>query len=218
MGISVLTTILPAAMVALVLTAFSNRILRRLLATDWETLKLKRLLALSYVIYPVTAAVLAAEYLPRYPVWDFISALLLYQLLYLALVMDLVRQVIPNRLILAMLAVWSVLAVGRLITAPALAVAAFLNSLWGFLFAGIIFLAAYLISRRSLGGGDVKLAAVIGLFVTGERVLGAILYGLVLCAIFSLVMILLKKMGRKDAVPLSPFLALGTYIALLIIV
>ena len=73
-----------------------------------------------------------------------------------------------------------------------------------------------MVSRKGLGGGDVKLMAVSGLYLGAGSVLPAMLYGSVLAAVTAGVLIALKKIGRKDAIPLVPFLYAGMLITVFI--
>lgn len=80
----------------------------------------------------------------------------------------------------------------------------------------IVFFVCYLLSKRQLGAGDVKLAVIMGLYLGGQRALNAFLYGTMVCCIYSLIQVARKKLSWKDGVPLVPFLTLGTWIILLI--
>ena len=51
--------------------------------------------------------------------------------------------------------------------------------------------------------------AVSGLYLGFDGVLPAMLYGTVLATLVTLVLVLLKKLGRKDTFPLVPFLYAG---------
>lgn len=86
----------------------------------------------------------------------------------------------------------------------------------GFLFCFLAFGLGYLIGRGSMGAGDVKLSFIMGLFLTSEYVVGAILYGCIISAIFSLVQMFRKKLTRKDALPFVPFLYIGLIIRYMI--
>ena len=77
----------------------------------------------------------------------------------------------------------------------------------------MLFLAVYLVSRKGLGGGDVKFMAASGLYL-GVDVLPAMFYGSVLSAAAGLGLLLAKKIGRRDAIPLAPFLFAGILIVL----
>lgn len=74
----------------------------------------------------------------------------------------------------------------------------------------------YLLSHKNMGAGDVKLVLVMGLYLTGEYVVGAVLYGCIVGAIFSAVQLARKKLSRKDAIPFVPFLYIGLIIRYLI--
>jgi prepilin signal peptidase PulO-like enzyme (type II secretory pathway) len=72
-----------------------------------------------------------------------------------------------------------------------------------------------LISRgRWIGGGDLRLGAIMGLALGWEKTLVALLVAYVSGAIFGLTGLLLKKLSRQSAVPFGPFLAWGTVVAL----
>lgn len=67
----------------------------------------------------------------------------------------------------------------------------------------------------AMGMGDVKLLAVVGLFLGWRLTLVALLLTVILAALTSLVLILLKKINGKSSVPFGPFIAIGTFIAIL---
>lgn len=82
--------------------------------------------------------------------------------------------------------------------------------------AGGFFLLAALAYPRGMGIGDVKLAAVLGLFL-GRAVAAALLVALVAGVLVGAAIIARKGIaeGRKTGVPFGPFLALGGLVALL---
>jgi leader peptidase (prepilin peptidase) / N-methyltransferase len=73
-----------------------------------------------------------------------------------------------------------------------------------------------LLSRGGLGMGDAKLGVVLGLYLSHE-VLLALVVGLVASALFSIGVLIARGIsaGRKTAIPLGPFLALGGVVAVL---
>ena len=121
---------------------------------------------------------------------------------------DLERRVIPN----AILAVSAVIGVALAATMdpsslPERAIAA--------LGAGGFLLLAAVAYPKGMGMGDVKLAAVIGLYL-GRAVAPAMLVALAAGALVGVVMMLRDGAGaRKSAVPFGPFLALGAVVGLL---
>jgi leader peptidase (prepilin peptidase)/N-methyltransferase len=82
--------------------------------------------------------------------------------------------------------------------------------------AGGFFLVAAIAYPRGMGMGDVKLAAVMGLFL-GREVAGALFIGLMAGVVVGAVIIARKgaREGRKTAVAFGPFLALGGIVAVL---
>ena len=127
---------------------------------------------------------------------------------YQAALGDLRDKRISNRLVGAMLCAWIVILVPQLFYRTDYALWLLMNGGAGFLLAGAVFLTVYLVSRKGLGGGDVKFMAASGLYL-GVDVLPAMLYGSVLSALVGLGLLLAKKIGRRDAIPLAPFLYAG---------
>jgi Flp pilus assembly protein protease CpaA len=132
---------------------------------------------------------------------------------YVAAVLDVKTKKIPNRLILAMFAAWVVAMTPKLFADIDTAIELLKDAALGLAVGGGLFLLVYVISRKGLGGGDVKFMAVAGLYIGFAGTLSAMLYGTILAGLTGLVLLLLKKIERKDAIPLSPFLYAGILIA-----
>lgn len=83
---------------------------------------------------------------------------------------------------------------------------------------GILFLLAYFYfkstKREGLGGGDIKLAAMIGAFLGYQGVFLTLFIGSMLGAVWGLIMMIIKKQNLQYALPFGPFLALGALIVL----
>jgi leader peptidase (prepilin peptidase) / N-methyltransferase len=81
--------------------------------------------------------------------------------------------------------------------------------------AGAFFLVAVLAYPRGMGVGDIKLAAVLGLFL-GRAVGPAVFIALISGTLVGALIMARKGVaeGRKTAVPFGPFLALGGVVAL----
>lgn len=82
-------------------------------------------------------------------------------------------------------------------------------SIAGGLAGGGFLLALGLAWRGGMGGGDVKLAALVGV-VLGPWVLMALFVGAALGAVVGLALMASGRRGRKDMVPFGPFIALGS--------
>ncbi|MCL2391210.1 MAG: A24 family peptidase [Oscillospiraceae bacterium] len=134
----------------------------------------------------------------------------------IAMGFDLKARRIPNKLILAMIAGWAAIISAKLLLDPDASIDQLLDSSLGFVAGGGLFLLVYLLSKKGVGGGDVKFMAASGLYLGLFGIISAILYGTILAAIVGLCLILLKKIGRKDPIPLAPFLLAGILITILL--
>jgi leader peptidase (prepilin peptidase)/N-methyltransferase len=66
-----------------------------------------------------------------------------------------------------------------------------------------------------IGGGDVKLAAMIGAFLGWRYIIISLFLGFFLGALAGIFLVLSKIKSREDMVPFGPFIALGSIITLL---
>ena len=89
-----------------------------------------------------------------------------------------------------------------------------LNALIGGALGLGIFLILALISRGSLGMGDVKLAGVIGLMVGYPDVTTTLILGVILGGLAALYLIVVRRAGRKATMAYAPYLSLGAIYSL----
>jgi len=146
----------------------------------------------------------------------FRTALLLI-LSYIAMVIDINTKQIPNILIIAMITGWLLLITPMIFLNTEYGIGTLVDSIYGLLIGGGLFLLVYLLSRKGLGGGDVKFMSAAGLYLGFSGTIPVILFGTILAAMTGLVLILLKKINRKDSIPLAPFLFIGILITVFII-
>ena len=132
---------------------------------------------------------------------------------YTAALTDLREKRVPNKLVLGLAAAWLLVLAPLALTDPQAAMTIGIRGLLGAVAAAVVMLFVYVVSRRGLGGGDVKLMCVMGLYLGIDGTLTALLYGSVMAALTSLVLVLMKKLTAKDAIPLVPFLYAGMVIA-----
>jgi prepilin signal peptidase PulO-like enzyme (type II secretory pathway) len=83
--------------------------------------------------------------------------------------------------------------------------------LWG----GAFWLLVLVSKGRAMGGGDIKLAFVMGLLLGLKASALAMLVAFNTAAFVGVVLIVLKRRGRKDHIPFGPFLVLGAVVAYL---
>lgn len=89
------------------------------------------------------------------------------------------------------------------------------NSIMGFLTGGLLFLLIAVVSKGAMGGGDIKLIAVLGFILGLKKTLLNILLSFLIGAVFSILLLLSGKKGRKDAIPFGPFICLAFLITIL---
>jgi leader peptidase (prepilin peptidase)/N-methyltransferase len=78
-----------------------------------------------------------------------------------------------------------------------------------------VMLVIYLLARGGMGFGDVKLTALLGLYLGPAPVLLTLLLSFVVGAAAGILLMILKLKGRKDMLPFGPFLALGAFFTML---
>lgn len=127
-------------------------------------------------------------------------------------VIDLYHQIIPDAISIPGIGVGLL---GSLI----IPYITFFNSLIGILVGGgSLFLVAtlyqWLFKREGMGGGDVKLLAMIGGFLGWKAVILTILLSSFIGSIIGIAIVLLKGKDFKYAIPFGPFLSLGAVISL----
>ena len=96
----------------------------------------------------------------------------------------------------------------------------FINSALGVVVGGGIILiiglgGSVIFKKEAMGGGDVKLAAMIGAFLGWRYIIISLFLGFFLGALAGIILILLKIKSREDVVPFGPFIVLGSFITLL---
>jgi len=173
-------------------------------------------LALPYAGIPVVIAALFMMQAVRADVFSLLMNVLMLTFGYIATIIDIKKKRIPNSLILAMFSAWVILMTPLLFTDTDAAVVLLKESMLGAAVGGGLFLFVYLISRKGLGGGDVKFMACLGLYQGLSGVTLVMLLGTILAASTGLVLIILKKIGRKETIPLAPFLFAGILIVVFV--
>ena len=144
--------------------------------------------------------------------WDFLQALFLVSALLIVSFIDLSYQIIPDWITYPGIGIGLIFS--WLTGAPG-----WLSSLIGLLVGGgLLWLLAVgyqlLAKKEGMGGGDIKLLAMIGAFLGWQGVLVTLILGSFLGTLAGLGLILIWKKDRTYAVPFGPFLSLGAVIHL----
>lgn len=161
--------------------------------------------------YPIVEAVTAGLFCLAF--WrigariDLIPAFLFVAALVAITAIDLDHQIIPDRITLPGIALGLLanLVTGRV-------------SLWdtvvGILVGGGIFFTIILASRGGMGGGDMKLGAMIGAFLGWKLTILSIFFAVFLGGTVAVILLARGAKRRKDPVPFGPFLAAGSVVSL----
>jgi leader peptidase (prepilin peptidase)/N-methyltransferase len=167
--------------------------------------------------YPLVELANAAGY--GLIVWRFgpTPEALVYMALFSALLVatgiDFAHQIIPDRITLPGIVL-------GILCAAAILPLGVVDSLLGIVVGGgILWLLAwaspYLFGKEGMGGGDIKLLAMVGAFLGWRQALLTIMVGAVLGSVVGLVLIGCKFIRREQYIPFGPFIALGAVISML---
>ena len=200
--------------VGLGLEVIVEQVPRREPLTGWEHARTHP--ARAAALTGMTVAVFAGLALRYHDSWVLPAFLVVAAGLVALSVIDLQHFLLPNRIVYPL----AVATVGLLV------IAAVGDGAWGALGRALLGAVAamtalgvlHLVSPRSMGFGDVKLAFVLGLALGwlgwGELLLG-LFCGFLAGALVGVALIVLGHRGRKDHLPFGPFLAFGTVVVLL---
>ena len=86
--------------------------------------------------------------------------------------------------------------------------------LWGMLF-GLALIMVSLVTRGSVGVGDGILLAVTGVYLGGSKNLELFMMGLLLAALWSLGLVVVKKKKGKEEIAFVPFLLISYFLMIL---
>lgn len=159
------------------------------------------------LVEALTAAALVAAYVAFGPTADFLVAGLLLPALVAVTAIDLEHQLIPDAITLPWILVGLL---ANLVTARI----SWAEPVIGILLGGGVFLAIILASGGGMGGGDLKLGAMLGAFLGWKALLFALFVAVVLGGVLAIALLASGLRKRKDPIPFGPFLALGGAMAL----
>jgi leader peptidase (prepilin peptidase) / N-methyltransferase len=160
--------------------------------------------------YPVVEFLNAAGY--GLIVWRFglsaatLAYLLLWSALIVVSVIDLDYMIIPDRITLPGIVVG--------LLAGTILLPRWWDSLLGLLVGGgllyfIAWISPYLFGKEGMGGGDIKLLAMIGAFLGWKSAILTILLGAAIGALVGIILIGVRVVSKEAYLPFGPFLSLG---------
>jgi prepilin signal peptidase PulO-like enzyme (type II secretory pathway) len=131
-----------------------------------------------------------------------VSAVVVAAILLAISLVDFRVRRIPDALVLALLG-WAIVQIAWTGTPT------WKSAALGVLVGGGVFLLLMLLTRGTMGAGDVKLMAAGGALVGYPLIFQAILLGVVAGGVAALVLLLARRVRRKDYIAYGPYLALG---------
>ncbi|HAQ08600.1 MAG TPA: prepilin peptidase [Bacillus bacterium] len=161
-------------------------------------------------VYPffelLTGLLFAGAYLLLGGSADFIIAITLISLFIIITVSDLAYMIIPDKVLLVFAGIFSI----ERFFFPLLP---WWDSLAGAAAGFSLLLFIALISKGGMGGGDVKLFALIGFAVGFKAMLLSFFFSTFFGAFFGIIAMLLGVVKKKQPIPFGPFIGLGTLMA-----
>lgn len=159
------------------------------------------------VVEAITAALFAVAGLMFGPTFHGAVAAALLAALVAITVIDLDRQIIPDVISLPgiVAGVLANLATGQVSWTDSVAGAL----LGAGLFIVIMLVGSWWVGQEAMGGGDMKLAAMLGAFLGWKVLLISLFLSTVAGGILSAILMTVGIRGRKDPIPFGPFLAAG---------
>ena len=166
--------------------------------------------------YPAVEALNAAGYVGLLwyfgPGWPAVAYGLLYSALLVVAGTDLSHKTIPNVITFPGMVV-------GIVSAATVLPLGLLNGVIGLLVGGgILWLLAwaspFLFGKEGMGGGDIKLLAMIGAFLGWKPALMTIMVGSLLGSLVGITLIAVQVIRREDYIPFGPFLVCGAVVSL----
>lgn len=139
----------------------------------------------------------------------FLSNIILASILIPISIIDIKRKIIPNKLVILGMGMGTIMM--------------FLNdnisiisALLGFVMCGGIIGVISIITKGSIGMGDAKLFACIGIFLGLQTTLGIMLIATVLSGLVGLILLTFKKVNGKTMIPFAPYIFLATIFVMIL--
>lgn len=161
---------------------------------------------LTYLTHPFDGVITAADVLVLI-MWLYIAASLVVLAVY-----DLKWYLLPDKVLLPIIVPAGAILLGTAIQAQSLRVADG-PVLAALIFGGFFYLIAAVSNGRWMGGGDIKLAFVMGLLLGLQKTALAMLIAFNAAAIVGVALMVSRRLKRTDHIPFGPFLIGGTLVA-----
>ncbi|MEW9670847.1 A24 family peptidase [Ammoniphilus sp. 3BR4] len=133
---------------------------------------------------------------------ELLVAIPLMMLLATITISDLLYKIIPNKVNLFFFVYFALL---HLYYSPL----SYIDYLMGILAGGGLLFLIAIVSRGGMGGGDIKLMAVVGMAIGWKLTLLSFFLASLIGGVIGVLLLVTKKVKRKEPIPFGPFLAIG---------
>ena len=179
-----------------------------------EQLKQKKFRILLILLILVLVGFIAEFSLFQYGFLKILRYLILLTGLFLIAWIDQKEKRIPNKILMILLILRVFILAAEWLMYPEFGLSMAFSAGLGMLFGGGLFFVAYLVSRGGIGFGDVKLFAVIGVYMGSGSIFSVVFLTVVVSAVYSIVMLILKKIKLKEEIPFAPFVLIGAILSM----
>lgn len=165
-------------------------------------------------IISILSLILLFEEMYDIGIFTKIKLLSLVSFLIPAAAIDLRKQVIPNQLLFFSLTFRVLLLVFEFIFSTSTIFLILTDSIAGAVIISAFFLLLYFVFKNSIGMGDIKLFAIMGLYQGLWGVINSVFFSLMTSFLISIGLLVTRKKSRKDTISFAPSILLGTIIAI----
>jgi len=144
---------------------------------------------------------------------------ILIPMLISSFIIDYRLQIIPNRLTLTMFELGLLFTFSEAFLNIGAGIDIFIDNILGMLVGGGIFflitlIGGFIAGKEAMGFGDVKLMGALGLFFGWQTIIMISVMAFLLAAIFSIIVLIIRKKKMDEYIPFGPFIVIGSFIAI----
>lgn len=125
------------------------------------------------------------------------------------------KHIIPNKILLSLLIVRSLIAIVEMMMDLNLAKTEFLSSLIAAVGILILLCVMRLIVKNGIGFGDVKLFAVLGLFLGLKGIVSTMFLSFIVSFFVSIFLLVSKRKNKKEQIAFAPSILVGTLLSVI---
>lgn len=171
-------------------------------------------ISLRYPLVELTTGIIFSLFYYRFGFTiDFIPGIIFISSLIVITFIDIEYNIIPNIITLPLIIFFNFFGLYKYLVNNDIYL--LIDPFTGLIIGGVILYIIAWISKGGMGGGDIKLAALIGSALGLKKVLITLFLAFIIGGIFGAVLIITGKKNKKDKIAFAPFICLGSIITLI---